>query len=102
MKGIRKMAKSILQKLFDGEIFPSEDINPNDPTYMEIKKALDEEIDYFLKTLLDDNLERFQKINDLYCKTSSIYSYECFAHGFRLAVNLMVDSMNGKDNPCWE
>ena len=91
------MGKSILQQLWDGEIFPSENINPNDPTYIETKKILDEETDYFMKILSGDDLARFQKINDLYCKTTSIYSYECFAHGFRLAVALMVESMNGKN-----
>ena len=91
------MRKSILQQLFDGEIFPSENINPSDPTYTETKKILDEETEYFIKILSGDDLDRFQKINDLYCKTTSIYSYECFAHGFRLAVALMVESMNGKN-----
>ena len=91
------MEKSILKQLFDGEIFPSENINPNDPTYVETKKILDEETDCFQKTLSGDDLDRFQKINDLYCKTTSIYSYECFAHGFRLAVALMVESMNDKN-----
>ena len=91
------MGKSILQQLFDGEIFPSENINPSDPIYVETKKILDEETDYFMNVLSGDDLDRFQKINDLYCKTTSIYSYECFAHGFRLAVALMVESMNGKN-----
>ena len=91
------MAKSILQQLFDGEIFPSENINPSDPTYVESKKALDEETNYFLNKLSGDDFDRFQKINDLYCKTTSIYSYECFAHGFRLAVALMAESMNDRN-----
>jgi hypothetical protein len=95
------MAKSILQQLFDGEIFPSEDINPNDPIYNEAKKSLDEETDYFLSILSGDDAERFQKINDLYIKTASIYNYECFAHGFRLAVTLLLESMSG-DKPCWK
>ena len=95
------MIKSVLQKLYDGEIFPSENINPNEPQYNEAKKALDEEINYFTSTLPDDDLERFQKINDLYHKTAAIYDYECFAHGFRLAVALMLESI-GDDKPCWK
>jgi hypothetical protein len=94
------MAKSILQQLFDGEIFPSENINPSDHIYNEAKKALDEETDYFLGILSGDNIDRFQKINDLYHKTAAIYDYECFAYGFRLAVKLMAESINGRDKPC--
>ena len=89
------MAKSILQQLFDGEIFPSENIKPNDPQYNEAKKALAEATDYLLSVLSSENLDRFQKINELYYETASIYNYECFAHGFRLAVTLMVDAMSG-------
>ena len=96
------MAKSILQHLFEGEIFPSENIKPNNPEYNEAKKALDDETDYFMNTLSGDDLDRFQKLNDLYCKTESIYTYECFAHGFRLAVSLMVESVNNRDKPCWK
>lgn len=92
------MAKSILQQLFDDEIFPSENIKSIDPKYYEAQKSLDEATDYFLKTLSGENLDRFQKIIDLYCKTTSIYNYECFAHGFRLAISFMVESMNGEDN----
>jgi hypothetical protein len=88
------MAKSILQQLFDGEIYPSENINPSNPKYNEAKKLLAEEIDDFFKTLSGADRERFQKINDLYYEMASIYNYECFAHGFRLAVKLMVESMN--------
>jgi len=96
------MAKSTLQQLFDGEIFPSENISPSSSKYNEYKKALDEEITCLMNTLSGDDRDRFQKLNDLYCKTESIYTYECFAHGFRLAVSLMVESVNNRDKPCWK
>ena len=87
------MAKTILQQLFDGEIYPSENINPSSPKYNEVKKILAEEIHHFQKTLSSDDREHFQKINGLYYEMESIYNYECFAHGFRLAVKFMVESM---------
>jgi len=96
------MEKPILQQLFDGELFPSENIRPDSSVYNEMDKALSEEIEYLMNTLFGDDLDRFQKINDLHCKTASIYNYECFAHGFRLAVALMVETMNGRDSPCWK
>ena len=96
------MAKSTLQQLFDGEIFPSENIRPNNPVYNEAKKTLDEETQAFMNSLSGDNLEHFQRIKDLYFKTESIYSYECFTHGFRLAVSLMVESMSGTDKSYWQ
>ena len=88
------MAKTILQQLFDGEIYPSQTINPNNPRYNEAKKALAEEIDCFLKPLSKDEGEHFQKITDLYYEMAGIYNYECFAHGCRLGVKLVIESMN--------
>ena len=96
------MAKPILQQLFDGEVFPSENINPDNPVYNETRKALDEETDCLLNALSGDDADRFHRITDLYCKMASIYNYECFAHGFRLATALMVESMDSKNNPCWK
>jgi len=92
------MAKSILQQLWDGEIFPSENINSSNPEYNEATKILAEEKESFLRKLSGDTLEHYHKIADIYCQTESIYSYECFAHGFRLAVALMVDSIGGNDS----
>ena len=92
------MAKSILQQLFDGEIFPSENINSNNPEYNEATKILAVEKEFFLNKLSGDNLEHFHRLADIYCQIESIYSYECFAHGFRLAVALIVDSIGGNDS----
>lgn len=91
------MAKSTLQQLFDGEIYPSENVSPDTPEYNEAKKALAEEKEYFLNTLSGEDRERFIKIDDLYYDISGMYGYECFAHGFRLAIALMVESLKCKD-----
>ena len=92
------MGKSILQQLWDGEIFPSENINSNDPKYNEAKRILAEEKESFLNKLSGDTLEHFQRIAEIYYQTETIYSYECFAHGFRLAVALMVDSIGSNND----
>ena len=92
------MGKSVLQQLFDGEIFPSENINSNDPQYIEAKKLLAEEKELFLNKLSGDAVGHFKRIADIYYTTENIYSYECFAHGFRLAVKLIVESINGSHN----
>jgi len=92
------MEKSLLQKLYDGELFPSENINPADPKYNELKRALASETDHFTAILYGDERECFEKINSLYYEAASIYNYECFANGFWLAVNLMVESLNVKNN----
>jgi hypothetical protein len=77
-------------------LFPSEQINSNNSEYNEAKRILAEEKESFLNKLSGDTLEHFHRIADIYCQTETIYSYECFAHGFRLAVALIIDSISGK------
>jgi hypothetical protein len=88
------MEQSILQQLYDGKIYPAENIKPSNPKYNEADKALSEEINYLMNTLSGDTLKRFKKINDLQCETVSIYLYESFAYGFRLATSLMAESLH--------
>ena len=91
------MAKSILQKLYDGEVFPSENIRVDTLEYRKIKTALAAEKERLLKTLSDDNREIFDKIEELYSELFDTYSYAGFAHGFKLAVLLILESKNDTD-----
>jgi len=92
------MAKSILQKLYDGEIYPSENICVDTPEYHKIKNALADEKERFIKKLSDNNRDLFKSIEELYDELPEIYCYTGFAHGFKLAVSLMAESLNGTAN----
>ena len=94
MKGIAYMAKSILQKLYDGEIYPSENIVVATPEYHRTKKASADEKERLMKTLSGESREICDKIEELYDKLSQIYGYADFAHGFKLAVALIFESQN--------
>ena len=91
------MAKSILQKLYDGELYPSENIRVDTPEYHKIKTALAAEKERLLKTLSDDKRVTFGKIEELYDELYDTYSYAGFAHGFKLAVSLIFESQNDAD-----
>jgi predicted S18 family serine protease len=98
MKGFELMKKSILQKLYDGEIYPSENIVINTPEYRKAIKALTDEKECFLKTLSENSLEIYQNIERLQEELTKIYSYADFSHGFRLAVALIFDLQDDTDN----
>ena len=91
------MAKSILQKLYDGEIYPSENICVDTPEYHKLNDKLADEKERFVKTLTENNISIFTNIEDLHYEITNLYSYEGFAHGFRLAVALMFEAMNGTE-----
>jgi len=92
------MAKSILQKLYDGEVFPSENIRVDTPEYHKIITALAAEKARFLKTLPDESRNGFRKIEELYDELTDPYTYAGFVHGFKLAVSLILESQGDADD----
>ena len=88
------MEKPILKRLYDGEIYPSENICVDTPEYHKINNKLADEKERFEKTLTDSNRSLFTSIEDLHYEITELYSYEGFAHGFKLAVSLMFEALN--------
>ena len=94
-----KHKKSILQDLYDGKIYPSENIiDVESPEYQKINSALMDVKERLTQHLSDGDRELFAKIEDLYYELNGIYSYQSFAHGFRLGVKLMAEALNGDDD----
>jgi hypothetical protein len=85
--------KTILQQLFDGEIYPAEAINPDktDAESFKINNLILDETEYFYKLLSEKDIERFDKLEELYNRSSAIYGYDCFAYGFRLGASLLIE-----------
>ena len=92
------MNKSILQKLFDGEIYPGEDIKPDNPRYKEIMKQMGEDQAYFLENLSESDAERVKNMYEMYLISYGMYGYECFSHGFRLCHALMLECLTNKED----
>jgi len=89
------MEKSILERLYAGEIYPAEDICVNNPEYHKLNDELADKKERFVKMLTDNNIPIFTNIEDLHYKITNLYGYEGFAQGFKLAVSLMAESLNG-------
>jgi len=49
----------------------------------------------FFQCLSESNREGFRELEELRNKVAGIYSSECFAYGFKLAVSLLMEAMNG-------
>ena len=85
------MSKTILQQLFDGEIYPSEHIIDDDLESREMNNAIIAEREYFLQMLPEIDRERFQKLNDLYSSSAVHYGGKYFAYGFSLGATILID-----------
>ena len=84
------MSRSIVEQLFFGEICPSEHIGKDSPEYQKAQSLLADEKAKFSQELSDNNRENFQKLEELQNKAAGIYSYECFANGYRLGIALLL------------
>ena len=91
------MSKTLLQQLYDGEIYPAEQINPQNPEYREVCRKLGAEREYFRQKFSESEQKRFDGMDDMYHTMMTIYGYEDFTYGFRLGAGLMAEALsNGK------
>lgn len=88
--------KSILQQLYDGELYPAENIRCQTPEYAQIRSDIAAEREHFLSMLPEAERKRFNKFDDLQHDSTSIYGYESFLYGFRLGVRLMAETLYGR------
>jgi hypothetical protein len=95
-RGIDAMDKSIIRQLFFGEVYPSENVGSDCPELQKIHLVIAEEKGKFLQNLSEADREHFNRLEDLQNESAGIYSYECFAHGFKLANMLLVESLGSK------
>lgn len=86
------MSKSLLQKLYDGEIYPAEKICVRTPEFKELTRILSDEKQYFMNSLTPDEWKKFESIENLQIEKSSAYAFENFTYGFRLGVKLMIEA----------
>ena len=90
-----KTKKNILEQLFDGEIFPSEEINESDPKSRELTNAISAEREHLSAILSDSEREHLDKLNALHNESAWLYGYHCFAYGFRLGAKILIEVLDG-------
>lgn len=86
------MAKTLLQQLYDGEIYPAEQIVPKNPQYRELCRKLGEEKQYLRERLSASDRERFDEMENLTQEIENLYGYEDFSCGLWLGAGLMIEA----------
>lgn len=79
---------SIIEKLYNGEISPVEDIIPSDPNYRKICWQIGEEREYFESILSEKDKERFKSWNTIIYEYEKMIELENFSNGFKLGMQL--------------
>ncbi len=89
--------KSILEELYDGNIYPDELIISKDPEYHSINKEISATMEIWKNKLSKDDFERLEALSDLCCKSSSMDSAASFMYGFRLGAMIIIEVVAGKE-----
>lgn len=86
--------RSILEQLYDGEIYPAEQFNVKAEEYQRVMKEHSDHYEEFVEKLnnITPSLgERFMEIMDEQLDAIPIEMAEIFIAGFRLGARLMVE-----------
>lgn len=89
--------KSILQGLYDGEIFPNELIVPKDKAYRSVSNTIGTKKEYIKSKLSEEAYKSFEELVDLYRQSSSMEAEASFLYGFRLGSMLMIEVFTGEE-----
>lgn len=85
------MDRKTLRNLFEGEIYPSEQINLRSKTGVKITKNFEKEFIHFQELLSKEEKERFNDFRTVIMDYMSEYGFESFAYGVKLGLNLSAD-----------
>lgn len=90
--------KTLIQRLYDGELYPTEDMGATvSPKERACDDTIEQEREHFKKVLSPEEWQRFEKFDGLHRTSASYYGYTNFSFGFRLGAMLMCDIFTGND-----
>lgn len=88
--------QSILEKFFEGGIYPSEIIIPRNPEYRPLNKKISGKLDMWRNKLSEPDFQELEELLDLRSQADSMYAKASFMYGFKLAFWMMIEVVTGK------
>lgn len=86
--------KTILEELYDGNIYPAERIALKDnPKYDSIGERMSEMLKIWEKKLSEDDFNQLEALLDVVYESCSLEFTESFVYGFGLGVLIMIEVM---------
>ena len=90
---------SILDDLYNGRIYPFEQIVPADKNYRPVNAKVGEMREYFIEKLPPEDREKFSQWHSLIHEVNYMDSYANFVYGFRLGLLLGLETLTGFEPP---
>lgn len=90
--------KSILEELYDGNIYPDELIISKDPEYRPLNKRISDMLAMWKNKLSEDDYNQLENLLDLRSQSGSMEASESFMYGFKLGALIMMEVLTGKED----
>lgn len=88
--------KSILEDLYDGNIYPAELIISKNPEYQPLSQKVSDVMDMWRKKLSEDDYNQLESLLDLRSELGSMEASASFMYGFKLGALIMMEMLDGK------
>ncbi len=89
--------KTILEELYEGNIYPAELIVPKDPEYRQLNKRISDMLATWKEKLSEADYNQLEALLNLNAESFSMEASESFMYGFKLGSLIMIEVLNGKN-----
>ena len=83
--------RSILERLYEGELYPAEKIVSTDPKYPLLEREIHKVQNALHVLLNEDGRKQLEHLGKLYMEENTMDCYAGFRHGFQLGARLMCE-----------
>lgn len=89
--------KTVLEELYNGNMYPAELIISKNPEYRPLNKKISDMLAAWKNKLPEDDYIQLENLLDLRIQLSLMETSESFLYGFRLGVLIMIEVYTGKE-----
>lgn len=82
---------TILESLYHGCLFPSENIVPKDPNYRTLNRQITDSLEAWRKRLSPDEFEELEALLELYSQVQGMDMTAAFVSGFKAGTMMMIE-----------
>ncbi|MCD8103485.1 MAG: hypothetical protein LUF35_00425 [Lachnospiraceae bacterium] len=83
---------NVMDSLFDGKIYPGEQVVSSDPQYVKTNREIDALMETIEKKLGEEDFDLVEKVCDLLSVSQDIQNKEMFRYGLSLGLRLMREA----------
>lgn len=84
----------LLEELYNGNLFPCENVRPIAPRYNEVCREIDKEIEFWQKKLCQEEFKKIENLILLSCEQSDFDCKENFVQGFKMGAMMVIEVMS--------